>query len=216
MSEFKPSLMDFSERLHIYMTSLGLRQVDLVKATGASKGSVSGWLKGLSKPKNEKLLALAKLFNVTPDTLLSGDAFPHIGERIKERREALSLSQEDIARGLGISRVSVSHWERGSVPSSAHINELSALLQCPVSWLLGGDDLASTADILSVATSIDARLLLEGLEALHRERQLSYQVACKIAKEKGFYEPKESAFGLGEVSEAISKLKTNPIMQSKE
>ena len=36
-----------------------------------------------------------------------------LGARLVEAREARRLSQEDVAAVLGVSRVLVSHWERG-------------------------------------------------------------------------------------------------------
>lgn len=36
-----------------------------------------------------------------------------IGNQIKERRQRLGLSQEELAQRLYVSRVTVSHWETG-------------------------------------------------------------------------------------------------------
>jgi transcriptional regulator with XRE-family HTH domain len=36
-----------------------------------------------------------------------------LGVRLQERREALSLSREDVAKAFGVSVVSVRNWERG-------------------------------------------------------------------------------------------------------
>lgn len=36
-----------------------------------------------------------------------------VGNQIRERRQALGISQEELAQRLYVSRVTVSHWETG-------------------------------------------------------------------------------------------------------
>ena len=56
-----------------------------------------------------------------------------IGSAIKHRREALGLRQEDLARGTGLARNTISRIEIGSVVPSAHSVELIAeQLNCEV------------------------------------------------------------------------------------
>lgn len=42
-------------------------------------------------------------------------------EELKQRREALELSQEELARELRVTVTSVSRWERGIYPIPYHI-----------------------------------------------------------------------------------------------
>ncbi|MDP2505408.1 helix-turn-helix transcriptional regulator [Oceanobacter sp. 3_MG-2023] len=64
--------MDVSTRIQERMQATGLKAVQIVKLTGATKGSVSQWVNGLSKPSGEKLLALAKALRCDPEWLLTG------------------------------------------------------------------------------------------------------------------------------------------------
>ncbi|MCG9962376.1 S24 family peptidase [Shewanella cutis] len=66
--------MDTSERIKRRMRALGLKSVDLVKQTGASKGAISHWVNGTTQPSGENLLSLAKCLKCSPDWLLSGEA----------------------------------------------------------------------------------------------------------------------------------------------
>ncbi|MFB2668904.1 S24 family peptidase [Shewanella xiamenensis] len=65
--------MDTSERIKRRMRALGLKSVDLVKQTGASKGAISHWVNGTTQPSGENLLSLAKCLKCSPEWLLSGE-----------------------------------------------------------------------------------------------------------------------------------------------
>jgi len=61
-----------------------------------------------------------------------------IGERIRERREKLGLTQRGVASALQVSGQAVSKWERGeSVPDVGVLIDLARLLGVSVDWLLG-------------------------------------------------------------------------------
>jgi len=42
-------------------------------------------------------------------------------EELKRRREALGMTQDDLARELGVKMMTVSRWERGVYPIPRHI-----------------------------------------------------------------------------------------------
>ena len=53
--------------------SMGLKDADIVKATGITKSTFSDWKSGRSNPKNEKLQKIADFFNVSLDYLMTGE-----------------------------------------------------------------------------------------------------------------------------------------------
>ena len=60
-------------------------------------------------------------------------------QRIYSRRKELKLTQQKVADAIGISKVSVSQWEKGdSSPKGENLYELAKVLKCEVSWLLYG------------------------------------------------------------------------------
>lgn len=60
-----------------------------------------------------------------------------LGERIRYARDAAKLTQMDVAKHFGISRVSVTQWESNTTkPDLDRIGELAALLNTSVEWLL--------------------------------------------------------------------------------
>lgn len=62
----------FPDRLSQRMKELKIDQVDIVTKIGASKGSVSKWVSGTSKPNGEYLTSLSKLLQTSADWLLNG------------------------------------------------------------------------------------------------------------------------------------------------
>jgi transcriptional regulator with XRE-family HTH domain len=65
-----------------------------------------------------------------------------IGERIKEARTALKLSQEGLGKRLGVTREAVSQWERGDAqPTPGRVVEIALALNCSHYWLVTGKGL---------------------------------------------------------------------------
>jgi len=61
-----------------------------------------------------------------------------VADRIKTLRLSNNLTQNDIAKRLGITRSSVNAWEMGiSVPSAMYIAELSRLFAVSADYILG-------------------------------------------------------------------------------
>ena len=54
-----------------------------------------------------------------------------VGQNIKEYRESLGVSQEKLARALGLSVSAVSKWEQGqNSPSPAYVLALGKIFDC--------------------------------------------------------------------------------------
>lgn len=65
-----------------------------------------------------------------------------IGEKIKELRKQKKLTQEDLAKLLGLNRTTISKWERpgGSEPDIATIKKLADIFGVTTDYLLGHTD----------------------------------------------------------------------------
>ena len=64
------------DRIIQRMTDLKLRQVDLMDATGATKGAVSKWVSGTNVPSTEFMPALAATLKTSENWLLTGNQTP--------------------------------------------------------------------------------------------------------------------------------------------
>ncbi|MDO4641690.1 MAG: S24 family peptidase [Neisseria sp.] len=73
-----------------------------------------------------------------------------IGQRIRQKRRALKLTQKDLARKLkDVSHVAVSQWESNTTkPNAENLYELSVLFGCDFSWLLKGE--GTNVDVVEI------------------------------------------------------------------
>lgn len=72
-----------------------------------------------------------------------------LGERIRKLREESGLSKAELARRVGVSDVTISYWENGTIKRVGHsrLEPLSKALRCSIGHLLGNarNDCGSTA-----------------------------------------------------------------------
>lgn len=79
---------------------------------------------------------------------------PMKNERIFERRKALGLTQLDVAKVTGVSKQSVSKWEKGdSFPKGESLVLLAKILKCDANWILTG---RGAPDIKEEGLSVEA------------------------------------------------------------
>lgn len=86
----------------------GLTQAELARALGVSgKERISSWENETSGPQVGQIPQLARILEVSPDTLLVGD--PH--NRLRELRWAAGLSVGEVAERLHVNRNTYQRWE---------------------------------------------------------------------------------------------------------
>jgi len=74
----------------------------------------------------------------------------HVGQRIKQRRVELGLSQDDLARALNTTWEQVIKYESADNPiTCGRLYELSRVLGVPMLWFFLGAGLDSTLDLNS-------------------------------------------------------------------
>ncbi|KYP89642.1 repressor [bacteria symbiont BFo1 of Frankliniella occidentalis] len=62
-----------------------------------------------------------------------------MNDRIRQRRVQLEFTQHQLAKTLGVSRVSVTKWESGAVkPAGENLYQLAKVLSCTPEWILYG------------------------------------------------------------------------------
>jgi transcriptional regulator with XRE-family HTH domain len=90
-----------------------------------------------------------------------------LGDRFKEAREYMGLTQDDVAKSLGIPRSALSNVEAGTRKVDAiELARLAKLYQRPVAWFTGEDFAASSEVAKEVAHVARAAATLS-----HQDRQ---------------------------------------------
>lgn len=71
-----------------------------------------------------------------------------MGDRIKERRTALGLTQEELGDKLGVQKSAIAKYENGRVENIKRsvIQKMAEVLGCTPSYILGFDDEDFSAD----------------------------------------------------------------------
>ena len=69
----------------------------------------------------------------------------HVGRRIRGKRRALALTEDDLAKALGVDRSVIDAYEQAtvSVPPD-HLNRLSQILNVPISYFFPAPPDSST------------------------------------------------------------------------
>uniref|UniRef100_UPI0040564467 helix-turn-helix domain-containing protein n=1 Tax=Agathobacter sp. TaxID=2021311 RepID=UPI0040564467 len=110
-----------------------------------------------------------------------------IGQRIKERRKELKITQTQIQQETSISSGNLSCIENGKyLPSAIALLELSKILDCSVDWLLTGN---SSISDNSIFLDTEEKELLNGFRELPEDDReellcLMQMKLRKVKKEK--------------------------------
>ena len=71
---------------------------------------------------------------------MSGENSKKVGERIRQKRKALGLSQEELAERMYVTAALISNYENGKVDiKSSVMRELAGILGTTVAYLMDGD-----------------------------------------------------------------------------
>lgn len=101
-----------------------------------------------------------------------------IGRRIAQARREAGLTQEELARLIGVTTRSVQGYEAGNVTPFRHLRKLEEATEKPRGWLLYGDagnapnvgDIATKLAELVAQIAEDAERIALAAEQLERER----------------------------------------------
>ena len=113
-----------------------------------------------------------------------------IGERIRDRRKELHLTQNDIKSACGISSGALSEIESGNrTPSVVIFHALANVLECSMDWLATGEssktENASSSASGDVLNDVESELL-KGFRQLDQDDQYELMglLALKLRKVK--------------------------------
>ncbi len=92
-----------------------------------------------------------------------GNETATLGDRIEAARVAKDMTQEDLAKRLGVKKSTIKKWENDqSEPRSNRLYMMGGVLDCNVMWLLNGDgespQMITNADVDLDKSQIKAEL----------------------------------------------------------
>ena len=110
-----------------------------------------------------------------------------MGKRIAQKREERHMTMEELGAKLGVTKSTISKWERGEVEhiKRSYIDKLCDIFQCPPQWLMGFEGtedvkITYSADNKEPVTAIVDKTPLLGNS---NKRAKLYQVALDVRPE---------------------------------
>lgn len=105
-----------------------------------------------------------------------------VGERIRSRRKALKLTQQALAKGVGVSHVAVSQWEKEeTVPRGENLLRLAEWLQCTAAWIMDGEgEVFSTPLANRHLTPLPLISLTQAAQWMQEQRLMIQQQATRF------------------------------------
>ncbi len=107
----------------------------------------------------------------------------HIGDRIRRRRVELGVTQEQLARALGVTYQQIQKYEAGANRISAvYLHRVAEMLGVPIAWFF--EDFAGTPPPGGARSARLVRELLEGFDRIDSEavRQALAALARAVAE----------------------------------
>ena len=147
-----------AERLATLRKNAAISQSHVAEVLSVSRQAVSKWESGKASPSINVYSALAALYGVTPDMILSGSDFvgetkaeevsgDTFAERLRSARTVRGVSQGGLAEALSVSRQSVSKWERGEAePDADRLIAIASLLSTSLAILFPAATTETPAD----------------------------------------------------------------------
>lgn len=141
------------DRIIQRMTDLKLKQVDLMEATGATKGAISKWVSGTNVPRSEFMPALAQVLRTSENWLLTGNSTPEF-TKVEPWDSSTPLDDDEVeipffkdfsfACGSGSISEAIANETRKLRMSKATLRNLSITKENAVAATATGDSMSPT------------------------------------------------------------------------
>lgn len=147
-----------------------MRQADLARLLGVSPAQVHQWTQGrhissASARRIEAATGMPTGWMDHAERLEQPTALMDQADRIKQARLTAQLTQQELARAVGISRAAVAQWENGQSRNIRphHLFLAATKLGCDAQWLATGQHPPEPSAITGLASEIKAHRTLAGL-----------------------------------------------------
>ncbi|MCI5924673.1 MAG: helix-turn-helix transcriptional regulator [Oscillospiraceae bacterium] len=137
------------ERIKELRKFLGLTQQEFATRLGSVQNTITGYETGRRTPSNQVIALICREFGVSEEWLRTGEGEMLVavtpdenfmGERIKELRKFLGLTQQEFAKRLGIKRNTIANYEVGrNDPIDAIVTLICREFGVSEEWLRTGE-----------------------------------------------------------------------------
>lgn len=140
---------EIASKLKQARINANMTQREVANILGMTYQAISNYERGKTKVESDILIKLCKIYNVSVPEILSdtseeNDIDPllsKIGFRIKQRRENLGLTLEEVGDYIGVNRATVQRYESGNIDIKRNIAiKLSEILKTTPSYIMGWDE----------------------------------------------------------------------------
>lgn len=130
--------MKLGERIQKLRKEKGYSQEEFAKHIGIGRSTLANYEQDIRKPSYVILELIAKTLNTTPSYLMGWDD-NSVGKRIKQRREDLGISQEELAKRVGYkSRSTINKIEKEvNDITQLKVVEIAKALNTTPAYLMG-------------------------------------------------------------------------------
>lgn len=111
-----------ADRIQEKLAESDRKQADIVKVTGASKGTVSKWVSGTNTPKGNYLVQLAVFLGVSTEWLLTG-----VEKETSESDNIIKVSGWDDSTPLEDDEFEISHYDKVLVTAGNKEGEIQEM-----------------------------------------------------------------------------------------
>jgi len=95
-----------------------------------------------------------------------------LGEKIRNRRQELNLTLDDLGKVLGVQRSAINKYEKGIVdPKVSQIRALASALDLPILYLLDDSAEKGEAELLEAWRNADDRAREDAMETLLKHQK---------------------------------------------
>lgn len=139
----------FRHNLLDLLKDTGNQQIDVARAIGVSQQTFNTWCRGIALPRAGKIEKLAAFFGVRESDLLiphdshspfssSSLAAAQFSKILRSLRKARSLTQDELAERLCITKQALSHYERGTrYPKKETLEAIADFFDVGIDYLVG-------------------------------------------------------------------------------
>lgn len=125
----------FAQNLNAALNRANMTKTELAERLNVSKTAVTTWCKGTKVPRMDKIEALSKLFGMQKSELIEMKT-----NYLADRRKELNLTQEYVAKIIGVSPSTIVRYESGEIANMKRdkILKYSQALQTTTDFIMNG------------------------------------------------------------------------------